>query len=78
LQEGAAGRARIISGARAFTCGAARYIAAEAVQMHGGIGITDEVDVSHYYRRAQVLGTLFGNRDFHLARFGVKPTSSLS
>jgi alkylation response protein AidB-like acyl-CoA dehydrogenase len=46
--------------------------------MHGGIGITDEVDVSHYYRRAQVLGTLFGNRDFHLARFGVKPTSSLS
>jgi hypothetical protein len=69
LQEHDTGRARIISGARAFTCGAARHIASEAVQMHGGIGITDELDVSHYYRRAMVIGTLFGNRDFHLARF---------
>jgi alkylation response protein AidB-like acyl-CoA dehydrogenase len=62
-------RDRIISGARAYACGAARRIAAEAVQMHGGIGITDELDVSHYYRRLMVVGTLFGNRDFHLARF---------
>jgi len=63
------GRDRIISGARAYACGAARRIAAEAVQMHGGIGTTDELDVSHYYRRLMVTGTLFGNRDFHLARF---------
>jgi alkylation response protein AidB-like acyl-CoA dehydrogenase len=63
------GRDRIISGARAFTCGAARRIASEAVQMHGGIGITDELDVSHYYRRLMVIGTLFGNRDCHLDRF---------
>lgn len=62
-------RDRIISGARAFTCGAARRVAAEAVQMHGGIGITDELDVSHYYRRLMVIGTLFGNRDCHLDRF---------
>jgi alkylation response protein AidB-like acyl-CoA dehydrogenase len=62
-------RDRIISGARAFTCGAARRIASEAVQMHGGIGITDELDVSHYYRRLMVIGTLFGNRDCHLDRF---------
>jgi alkylation response protein AidB-like acyl-CoA dehydrogenase len=62
-------RARIISGARAFTCGAGRHVAAEAVQMHGGIGITDELDVSHYYRRLMVIGTLFGNRDCHLDRF---------
>ena len=62
-------RERIISGARAFTCGAARHVAAEAVQMHGGIGITDELDVSHYYRRLMVIGTLFGNRDGHLDRF---------
>lgn len=62
-------RHRIISGARAFTCSAARHIASEAVQMHGGIGITDELDVSHYYRRLMVIGTLFGNRDCHLDRF---------
>ena len=62
-------RSRIVSGARAFTCSAARRIASEAVQMHGGIGITDELDVSHYYRRLMVIGTLFGNRDSHLDRF---------
>jgi hypothetical protein len=69
LDNPIAERARIVSGARAFTCGAARRIAAEAVQMHGGIGITDELDVSHYYRRLMVIGTLFGNRDLHLQRF---------
>jgi len=62
-------RDRIISGARAYACAAARRIAAEAVQMHGGIGVTDELDVSHYYRRLMVTATLFGNRDFHVARF---------
>jgi alkylation response protein AidB-like acyl-CoA dehydrogenase len=69
LDRSETARDRIISGARAFTCGAARRIAAEAVQMHGGIGITDELDVSHYYRRLMVIGTLFGNRDCHLDRF---------
>jgi alkylation response protein AidB-like acyl-CoA dehydrogenase len=70
LESRAPGRDRIISGARAFTCAAARHIADEAVQMHGGVGITDELDVSHYYRRLMVIGTLFGNRDYHLHRFG--------
>jgi alkylation response protein AidB-like acyl-CoA dehydrogenase len=69
LQTKGVHRERIISGARAFTCAAARHIAAEAVQMHGGIGITDELDVSHYYRRLLVIGTLFGNRDNYLDRF---------
>lgn len=71
LDRREAQRDRIISGARAFTCSAARRIAAEAVQMHGGIGITDELDVSHYYRRLMVIGTLFGNRDCHLERFAL-------
>jgi len=62
-------RMRIISGARAFICDAARRVAAEAVQMHGGIGVSDELDVSHYYRRVMVIGTLFGNREFHFTRF---------
>jgi alkylation response protein AidB-like acyl-CoA dehydrogenase len=60
---------RVISGARAFACQAGRRVAAEAVQMHGGIGISDELDVSHYYRRLMVIGTLFGNRESHLLRF---------
>jgi alkylation response protein AidB-like acyl-CoA dehydrogenase len=62
-------RTRTVSAARAFICDAGRRVAAEAVQMHGGLGVSDELDVSHYYRRLMVLGTLFGNRDFHFARF---------
>lgn len=64
-----AARTRQISGARAYACAAARRIANEAVQMHGGIGVTEELNVSHYYRRLMVLNTLYGNRDYHLARF---------
>jgi alkylation response protein AidB-like acyl-CoA dehydrogenase len=62
-------RTRMVGAARAFICEAGRRIAAEAVQMHGGIGVSDELDVSHYYRRLMVVGMLFGNRDYHLARF---------
>lgn len=69
LHGPAAERTRMVSGARAFICGAARKIAAEAVQMHGGMGVSDELDVSHYYRRLMVIGTLFGNRDYHLEKF---------
>jgi len=62
-------RARVISGAKAYICGAARTVANEAVQMHGGVGVTDELDVSHYFRRLMVNAALFGNRDEHFARF---------
>ncbi len=62
-------RTRLISGARAFIVSAARKIGNEAVQMHGGLGVTDELDVSHYFRRLMVLAALFGNRDRHFAQF---------
>jgi alkylation response protein AidB-like acyl-CoA dehydrogenase len=62
-------RARAISGAKAYICDAARTVANEAVQMHGGIGLTEELDVSHYFRRLMVNAALFGNRDEHFARF---------
>jgi alkylation response protein AidB-like acyl-CoA dehydrogenase len=69
LRDTGAKRRRVVAGARAFTCGAARRVAAEAVQMHGGMGVSDELDISHYYRRLMVVGTLFGNRDYHLDQF---------
>ena len=37
--------------------------------MHGGLGVTDELDVSHYFRRLMVNAALFGNRDAHFGRF---------
>jgi alkylation response protein AidB-like acyl-CoA dehydrogenase len=62
-------RRRAVSGARAYIATAARRVANDAVQMHGGLGITEELDVSHYFRRVMVINALFGSRDEHFARF---------
>jgi hypothetical protein len=62
-------RARIVSGARAYVGRVARHVANEAVQMHGGLGVTDELDVSHYFRRLMVNAALFGSLDEHFTRF---------
>ena len=62
-------RRRAVSGARAFIAMAARRVANEAVQMHGGLGITEELDISHYFRRVMVINALFGSRHEHFARF---------
>jgi alkylation response protein AidB-like acyl-CoA dehydrogenase len=47
-----------------------RFVAQGAVQLHGGMGMTDELNVGHYFKRLTTIDTLFGNVDFHLKRFG--------
>ena len=47
----------------------AHNVAAEAIQMHGGIGMTDEFDIGFFLKRCQVLETFLGDRYFHLDRF---------
>lgn len=69
MGEPAPERARLISGARAYIGAAARRVANEAVQLHGGVGITEELDVSHHFRRVMVINALFGSRDAHFQRF---------
>lgn len=44
-------------------------VAHEAVQIHGGMGMTDELNIGMYLKRINVINTLFGNGDFHLKRF---------
>lgn len=65
----AAERATQVSAARAYIVNAARKVANEAVQMHGGVGLTDELDISHYFRRLMVNAALFGNRAMHFDRY---------
>jgi alkylation response protein AidB-like acyl-CoA dehydrogenase len=69
LEKPAAERARIVSAAKAYICSAARQVANEAVQMHGAVGVTEELDVSHYFRRLMANAALFGSRDEHFTRF---------
>ncbi len=46
-----------------------RLVAQEAVQMHGGMGMTWELDIAHYFKRFTAIEMLFGNADFHLDRY---------
>lgn len=48
---------------------AGRLVAQEAVQLHGGMGMTWELDIAHYFKRFTAIELLFGNADFHLDRF---------
>ena len=48
---------------------AGKLVGDEALQLHGGIGMTDELDIGHYVKRLISIRTLFGNGDYHQTRF---------
>ena len=62
-------KARAVCAAKSRVGRAIRKVGQEAVQLHGGIGITNELDVGHLFKRVTGIETLFGNTDFHTARF---------
>ena len=59
----------MISGSKAYISKAAVSLAEEAVQLHGGMGITDELIIGHAMKRVLVLSTLFGDVDKELYRY---------
>ena len=61
-------RAKTISAMKAVVSAAALFVGRNAVQLHGGIGITEECLVSHLYRRLFTISGLFGNEETHLRR----------
>jgi alkylation response protein AidB-like acyl-CoA dehydrogenase len=67
--ESAKDRARAVSAAKIRIADAARHVSQESVQLHGGMGMTEELKVSHTFRRLTVLARQFGDADQHLARF---------
>ena len=62
-------RRRAVSAAKAYVLQSARLVGQQAVQLHGGMGVTDELIVSHYFKRLTMIGLTFGDMDFHLGRF---------
>jgi len=62
-------RRRAISAAKALVGRSARTVGHGAVQLHGGMGVVDELIVSHYFKRLTAMNTTFGDAEHHLARF---------
>ena len=46
-----------------------RFVGQNAIQLHGGMGMTDELNVGHYFKRLTAIETLFGNVDHHLKKY---------
>jgi len=66
---GAAERRRVISAAKIKVADACRHVSQESVQMHGGMGMTEELKVSHTFRRLTMIAQTFGDAEHHLERF---------
>lgn len=62
-------RRSAVSAAKAFIGRAAHLMGQEAVQMHGGMGMTDELIIGHLFKRAVAIEAQFGSTDYHIRRF---------
>ena len=68
-QADAAARSRSISAAKVQIGQSGRLIGQQAIQLHGGIGMTDEYAAGHYFKRLTTIEHSFGDTDYHLDRF---------
>jgi alkylation response protein AidB-like acyl-CoA dehydrogenase len=69
----AAERRSAVSAAKVQLSVGGRYVTQQAIQLHGGIGVTDEHDVGLYFKRMHVLNVLFGDEEHHVARYANEP-----
>ncbi|WP_116367462.1 acyl-CoA dehydrogenase family protein [Parahaliea mediterranea] len=69
LEEGADSAATTAHALKAMVDRAGKLIYGEAIQLHGGMGLTDELDIGHYAKRLMMINATFGNGDYHQGRF---------
>ncbi len=69
LDEGSEEAPRLVAALKAHIGKAGRYVGQNAIQLHGGIGMTDELSVGHYFKRLTVIENLYGTTDYHLGRY---------
>jgi alkylation response protein AidB-like acyl-CoA dehydrogenase len=67
-------RKSAISAAKVQLAVGGRFVTQQAIQLHGGIGVTDEHDVGLYFKRMHVLNALFGDEEHHVARYARLPS----
>ena len=69
LDESDDERAKAISAAKVQVGRACKFVGQNAIQLHGGMGMTDEMAIGHYFKRATIIEGLFGSVDHHLRRY---------
>jgi alkylation response protein AidB-like acyl-CoA dehydrogenase len=69
LAEHEAGLSRLASGAKSKIGYAGRFVADQAVQLHGGMGMTDELNVGHYFKRISSINIQYGDPAYHVLRY---------
>lgn len=67
-------RRRTVSAAKARVGQAMKYIGQQAVQLHGGMGVTNELPAAHHFKRLTMIELTLGDTDHHLARFVAQPS----
>lgn len=67
-------RRRAVSAAKVHLAQSGKLVTQQSIQLHGGVGVTDEHDIGLYFKRMQVLTSLWGDEEHHLARFASLPT----
>ena len=68
ITEGGDEAAKAVSSLKYQIGIAGTLVGEEAVQIHGGMGVTWELDVAHYFKRLTAIKLMFGNADWHLDR----------
>ena len=68
-QDDSSSLKKAISGLKYQIGTAGKHVGQEAVQLHGGMGISWELDIAHFFKRLSSIEILFGNADFHMKRF---------
>jgi hypothetical protein len=76
LGAGEAGASRLAFGAKSKIGYAGRAIADHAVQLHGGMGMTDELNIGHYFKRISSINIQFGDPAYHLLRYAQLDTAA--
>ena len=61
---------KAVSGFKVQAGKSGRFVGQQAVQIHGGMGMTEELAVGHYFKRLTMIDAMFGNVDHHLKRYG--------
>jgi alkylation response protein AidB-like acyl-CoA dehydrogenase len=66
-------RRRAVSAAKFRVGQAMKFVGQQAVQLHGGMGVTNELPAAHMFKRLTLINTTFGDVDHHLGRFAAQP-----